>query len=51
MKRFGVAIGLLALVVLTGAWGRTGHSTIALIAENHLTRKSKDAVAIKRQQK
>lgn len=45
MKRTGLAIGLLALVVLIGAWGRTGHSTIGIIAENHLTTKAKAAVA------
>ncbi len=44
MKRLGLATGLLALVMLIGAWGRTGHSTIGIIAEKHLIPKVKDAV-------
>ncbi len=43
-KRIVLTIGSLALVILIGAWGRTGHTTIGIIAENHLTPKAKDAV-------
>src|ERR1700748_407969 len=44
MKKIIGSGGLIALLMLLGAWGRTGHSTIGMIAENHLTPQAKAAV-------
>src|ERR1700749_819692 len=44
MKKILRASFLLTLVIMLCAWGRTGHSAIGLIAENHLTPEAKTAV-------
>jgi hypothetical protein len=44
MKRITLSGSLMVLLLIFGSWGRTGHSTIGLIAAKHLTPKATAAV-------
>src|ERR1700721_1462886 len=44
MKRILFPFLVIPLLLILTSWGRTGHSTIGIIAENHLTAKAKGVV-------
>jgi hypothetical protein len=44
-RRLLMAVAGLLITILLASWGRTGHSTIGIIAANHLNAKAKTGVA------
>jgi len=45
IKRTALAALFCCNSILAGAWGQTGHRTVAQIAQNHLTKKAKKKIA------